>query len=79
VHSRSVAGTGIPVHVLGVAAQMSGDLLEARELMTERMALARELGSYAGVASEAGNLSMVERQLGNLERAEAARGPTLVK
>jgi hypothetical protein len=38
--------------------------------MTERMALARELGSYAGVASEAGNLSMVERQLGNLERAD---------
>src|SRR5437764_10014167 len=35
------------------------------------MALARELGSYAGVATEAGNLSMVERQLGNLDRADA--------
>jgi tetratricopeptide (TPR) repeat protein len=34
------------------------------------MGLARELGSYIGVASEAGNLSMVERQLGNLDRAE---------
>ena len=64
-------GRSSAIHVLGVAAQMSGDLLEAREFMTERMELARELGSFAGVAGEAGNLSMVERQLGNLERADA--------
>jgi tetratricopeptide (TPR) repeat protein len=64
-------GRSSAIHVLGVAAQMAGDLLEARELMTQRVALARELGSYAGVASEAGNLSMVERQLGNLEQADA--------
>ena len=64
-------GRANAIHVLGVAAQMAGDLLEARGLMTERMALARELGSYAGVASEAANLSVVERQLGNLERADA--------
>jgi tetratricopeptide (TPR) repeat protein len=63
-------GRSNAMHVLGVAAQMAGDLLEARDYMTERMALARELGSYAGVASEAGNLSVVERQLGNLERAD---------
>jgi tetratricopeptide (TPR) repeat protein len=64
-------GRSNAVHVLAVAAQMSGDLLEARDLMSQRMELARELGSYAGVASEAGNLSMVERQLGNLDRADA--------
>jgi non-specific serine/threonine protein kinase len=64
-------GRSNAVHVLAVAAQMSGDLLEARDLMSQRMELARELGSYAGVASEAGNLSMVERQLGNLNRADA--------
>src|SRR5207244_12658979 len=64
-------GRSSAVHVLGVAAQMAGDLVEARELMTERMALARALGSYAGVASEAANLSTVERQLGNLQRADA--------
>lgn len=64
-------GRSSAFHVLGVAAQMAGDLLEARELMTERIALARELGSYVGVSSEAGNLSMVERQLGNLDGADA--------
>jgi MalT-like TPR region len=64
-------GRGSAIHVLAVSAQMAGDLLEARELMTQRMELAREMGSYAGVASEAGNLSMVERQLGNLDRADA--------
>jgi tetratricopeptide (TPR) repeat protein len=50
---------------------MAGDLLEARELMTERLALMRELENYAGISSEAGNLSMVERQLGSLEGADA--------
>jgi tetratricopeptide (TPR) repeat protein len=63
-------GRSSAVHVLGVAAQMSGELVEARELMTERMALARELGNYLAVSSEGGNLSVVERQLGNLDRAD---------
>jgi hypothetical protein len=58
------------MHVLGVAAQMAGDCLEARELMSRRIALAREQGNIATVRSEAGNLSMVERQLGNLDEAE---------
>jgi non-specific serine/threonine protein kinase len=65
------AGRSSAMHVLGVAAQMAGDLLEARQLMSERIALARELGNLATISSEAGNLSMVERQLGNLEEAEA--------
>jgi len=64
-------GRSSAMHVLGVAAQMAGDLLEARELMSERITLAREMGNLATVSSEAGNLSMVERQLGNLEEAEA--------
>ncbi len=65
------AGRSSAMHVLGVTAQMAGDLLEARELMGQRIALAREMGNLATVSIEAGNLSMVERQLRNLEEAEA--------
>lgn len=65
------AGRSSALHVLGVAAQMAGDLLEARELMSQRIALAREQGNLATISSESGNLSMVERQLGNLDEAEA--------
>ena len=61
---------GSAVHVLGVAAQMAGDLEEAASYMNERLALARASGNYAAVASEAGNLAIVERQLGNLDAAE---------
>jgi len=64
------AGRGGAMHVLGVAAQMAGDLLEARAVMSQRIALAREMRNLAIVSSEAGNLSMVERQLGNLAEAE---------
>ncbi len=65
------SGRSSAMHVLGVAAQMAGDLLEARDVMSRRIALARELGNLATVSIESGNLSMVERQLGNLEQAEA--------
>jgi len=65
------AGRSSAMHVLAVAAQMAGDFLEARDLMSQRIALAREQGNLATVSSEAGNLSMVERQLGNLDEAEA--------
>lgn len=58
------------MHVLGVAAQMAGDLLKARRLMSQRIAIAREQGNFATISSEAGNLSVVERQLGNLEEAK---------
>jgi len=58
------------LHLLGVGAQMAGDLLEAREWMTQRLALVREQGNSLLISSEAGNLSMVERQLGNLDAAE---------
>jgi tetratricopeptide (TPR) repeat protein len=63
-------GRGNALHVLAVSAQMAGDFSEARELMTRRIALAREEGNIATVGTESGNLSMVERQLGNLERAD---------
>jgi tetratricopeptide (TPR) repeat protein len=59
------------MHVLAVAAQMSGEFDDARRLMSERIRLARDTGNYATIASECGNLSMVERQLGNLDAAEA--------
>jgi tetratricopeptide (TPR) repeat protein len=64
-------GRGNALHVLAVCAQMQGDLLEARDLQTERIRLAREMGNVATVGFESGNLSMVERQLGNLDRADS--------
>ena len=64
-------GRSNALHLLGVGAQIAGDLLEARDWMTAaagarpsaRQRLPRRLGG--------GNLSMVERQLGNLDAAEA--------
>jgi ATP/maltotriose-dependent transcriptional regulator MalT len=64
------SGRSNALHVLGVAAQMRGDLRQARDLMSQWIETARELGEFSGVAGESGNLSMVERQLGNLERFE---------
>jgi tetratricopeptide (TPR) repeat protein len=63
-------GRSNALHVLGVAAQMRGDLRQARDLMTQRIELARKLGDFATIGMESSNLSMVERQLGNLARAE---------
>jgi tetratricopeptide (TPR) repeat protein len=57
-------------HVLGVTAQIAGDLPEARKWMNERIALAREDGNAAALGIEANNLAMVERQLGDFARAE---------
>jgi hypothetical protein len=59
------------LHLLGVGAQIAGDLAEARDWMTQRLALVRGSGNEFLVASEAANLSMVERQLGHLDEAEA--------
>jgi tetratricopeptide (TPR) repeat protein len=59
------------LHLLGVGAQIAGDLLEARDWMTQRLALLRATGNEIMIASEASNLSMVERQLGSLDAAES--------
>ena len=64
-------GRSNALHLLGVGAQIAGDLPEARAWMTERLALVRRQGNEFLVASEAGNLSMVERQLGDLDAAES--------
>lgn len=73
-----VAGRSNALHLLGVGAQVAGDLSEAREWMTERLALVRSLDNQFLVASEASNLSMVERQLGNLDVAEELAREALV-
>jgi tetratricopeptide (TPR) repeat protein len=65
------AGRSNALHLLGVGAQIAGDLPEARDWMTRRLALVRRLGHQFLVASEAANLSMVERQLGDLDAAES--------
>ncbi len=64
-------GRSSAMHVLGVALQMSGELEEARKVMSDRIAIGRATGNDFLIEVESGNLSMVERQLGNLERAEA--------
>ena len=64
-------GRSNALHLLGVGAQIAGDLLEARDWMTMRLALVRTTGNGLLIASEAANLSMVERQLGNLDVAES--------
>ena len=65
------AGRSNALHLLGVGAQIAGDLLEARDWMVQRLALVRATENWFLIGSEAANLSMVERQLGNLEAAEA--------
>ena len=75
---RDEAGRSNALHLLGVGAQIAGDLPEAREWMTQRLALVRSLGNDFLVASEASNLSMVERQLGNLDVAEDLAREALV-
>jgi tetratricopeptide (TPR) repeat protein len=65
------AGRSNALHLLGVGAQIAGDLLEARDWMVQRLALVRSTRNEFLIGSEAANLSMVERQLGNLEAAEA--------
>ena len=65
------AGLSNALHLLGVGAQIAGDLGEARAWMRQRLALVKRQGNELMVASEAGNLSMVERQLGDLDEAEA--------
>ena len=58
-------------HVLGVALQLAGDLEGARDVMQERLDVARASGNEFVVFVESSNLSMVERKLGNLDGAEA--------
>ena len=65
------AGRSNALHLLGVGAQIAGDLIEAREWMTQRLALVRATGNDFLISSEAANLAMVERQLGDLDTAEA--------
>ena len=64
-------GRSNALHLLGVGAQIAGDLPEARSWMVDRLALVRRQGNAFLTASEAANLSMVERQLGDLDAAES--------
>ena len=72
-----VEGRSSVTHVLGVALQMSGDLEGARDVMAERLALARAAGDDFIVWVESANLSMVERRLGNVDRAVALASDAL--
>jgi non-specific serine/threonine protein kinase len=65
------SGISNALHLLGVGAQIGGDLPEARDWMTRRLALVRTTGNGFLIASEASNLAMVQRQLGELDAAEA--------
>jgi hypothetical protein len=71
-------GRSNALHVLGVGAQIAGDLTEARTWMTQRLEIVRRNNEEFLVASEAANLAMVERQLGNLDTAEELEREALV-
>jgi tetratricopeptide (TPR) repeat protein len=58
------------LHVGGVAAEMCGELQEARQLMSRRLELGRAEQDFRRVAIESSNLCRVERLLGNPARAE---------
>jgi tetratricopeptide (TPR) repeat protein len=64
-------GISNALHLLGVGAQIAGNLPEARDWMSRRLALVRTTGNDFLIASEASNLAMVLRQLGELDAAEA--------
>ena len=57
--AADVQGRSNAMHLLGVGAQIAGDLLEAREWMTRRLALVRELNDEALISSQAGNLRLI--------------------
>jgi ATP/maltotriose-dependent transcriptional regulator MalT len=69
VEANESRGRSSALHVLGVAAQMSGDYTQARDWMSQRLDLAEKMGDLRLVAAEAGNLSVVELRLGFLGRA----------
>jgi tetratricopeptide (TPR) repeat protein len=64
--SDEVPGRSDALHVLGVAAQMQGELRQARTFMSQRLELARRTANQRQIAAEAANLSMVELELGEL-------------
>ncbi len=58
-----------PRHVLAAVARMSGDLVRARGLYAESIALNQELGQFRTVATEQLNLVFVELGLGDGDTA----------
>lgn len=64
-----VRGRSNAFHLLGVAAQMAGDLQQSRHWFRQRLDLAKQTNNIRLIAAEAANLSVVERQLGNLAEA----------
>jgi hypothetical protein len=54
-------GRANALHVLGVVAQMRGDLYGARPMVAKRVELAQELGDSAMIGEDSSNLSVVER------------------
>lgn len=58
-----------PRHVLAAVARMTSDLVLARQLYLESIALNEELGQPETVTSEYHNLAFTELHLGNVERA----------
>jgi len=59
-----------PLHLEAAGTRLGGDHTKARELYTQSLELARELGNDGIVANELHNLGWVELHLGNLVGAE---------
>ncbi len=59
------------LHAAGTLAQFQGDLVEAERLLSESLALRRELGNKADLASTENNLGIVAQAEGKYEEAMA--------
>ena len=66
------AGRSNALHLLGVGAQIAGDLIEARDWMTQRLALVRATGNEFLIASEA---VQPEHGRAPARRSRRGRGP----
>ncbi|MDF0593777.1 tetratricopeptide repeat protein [Methanotrichaceae archaeon M04Ac] len=63
------AGVAISLHQLGILAQDTGDIDEARRLYGDSLKIAQELGYKSGVAKSLGQLGMLAQDTGDIDEA----------
>jgi len=71
------AGVARSLHQLGILAQNTGDLIEARRLYSESLKIKQELGDKAGVAISLHQLGMLAQDTGDIAEARRLYGESL--
>jgi tetratricopeptide (TPR) repeat protein len=74
---RDKAGVAISLHHLGMLAQATGDITEARRLYGESLKIAQELGDKSGVARSLHNLGALAQNTGDIGEAHRLYGESL--